>query len=76
MWGDGNLVRLRRGRQIAIDVARGLAYLHKHNIASLDVKSPNVLLTPTRSAKIAVRAHRLPQLTPMGLQRDSLLETL
>ncbi|KAK9835179.1 hypothetical protein WJX81_003995 [Elliptochloris bilobata] len=42
-----------RGRQVAIDVARGLAFLHSRNIASLDVKSPNVLLTPSRSAKIA-----------------------
>ncbi len=34
-------------------MARGLAFLHARSIADLDVKSPNVLLTPARSAKLA-----------------------
>jgi serine/threonine protein kinase len=38
---------------VAVDVARGLAFLHARSIADLDVKSPNVLLTPARSAKLA-----------------------
>jgi hypothetical protein len=35
----------RRGKQVALDAARGLAYLHRKRIAWLDCKSSNVLLT-------------------------------
>lgn len=34
-----------RGKQVALDAARGLAYLHRKRIAWLDCKSSNVLLT-------------------------------
>lgn len=44
---------LCRGRQIAIDIAQGLAYLHDASIVHLDLKSPNILLTDTWEAKIA-----------------------
>ncbi|KAI3430353.1 hypothetical protein D9Q98_004948 [Chlorella vulgaris] len=35
----------RRGKKIAIDVARALVYLHSRRILHLDIKSANVLLT-------------------------------
>ena len=35
----------RRGRKIAIDVAKGLVFLHSRRIVHFDLKSPNILLT-------------------------------
>ncbi|KAK9811928.1 hypothetical protein WJX73_000424 [Symbiochloris irregularis] len=43
----------RRGKSIALQVAKGLFYLHANNIVHLDVKSPNILLTKQWQAKIA-----------------------
>ena len=40
-------------RRIALDVARGLAYLHARGIVHLDVKSLNVLLAHDLTAKLA-----------------------
>ena len=40
-------------RRIALDVARGLAYLHARSIVHLDVKSLNVLLAHDLTAKLA-----------------------
>ena len=43
-----------RGKQIALDVARGLAYLHTHaHVLHLDLKSQNILLAKDGTAKIA-----------------------
>lgn len=42
-----------RGRGIALDVARGLAYLHSNSVLHLDIKSPNILLTHNYTAKVA-----------------------
>ena len=39
--------------QVALDAARGLAYLHSRRIAHLDIKSANVLLTREGKAKIS-----------------------
>jgi serine/threonine protein kinase len=47
------LVPARRGHSIALDIARGLGFLHRHGIAHLDIKSPNVLLTADGRARIA-----------------------
>lgn len=41
------------GRQIALDIARGLHFLHRHNVVHFDLKSPNVLLGRDNVAKIA-----------------------
>jgi serine/threonine protein kinase len=40
-----------RGKQIALDIATGLNYLHEHNILHSDLKSANILLTSTLRAK-------------------------
>eukprot|EP00887_Chlorella_sp_A99_P001247 scaffold14.g1247.t1 len=42
-----------RGRVAAIDIAKGLHYLHAHNIVHFDLKSANVLLTRDGTCKIA-----------------------
>ena len=42
-----------RGRKAALDVARGLAYLHANRLTHFDLKSSNVLLDRTGSAKIS-----------------------
>ena len=42
-----------RGRNVIEDVARGLAYLHAHKIVHFDLKSANILLNQTGTAKIA-----------------------
>lgn len=42
-----------RGASIALDIAKGVYYLHSHNIMHLDLKSPNILLAADYSAKIA-----------------------
>ena len=42
-----------RGRGIALDVARGMRYLHRNAVIHLDLKSPNVLLADDGTAKIA-----------------------
>ncbi|KAK9789943.1 hypothetical protein WJX73_007087 [Symbiochloris irregularis] len=43
----------KRGQQVALDMARGLAYLHENNVVHLDVKPANVLLTAEGIAKLA-----------------------
>ena len=44
---------LCRGKSIALDIARGLTYLHSRNILHLDIKSPNILLTKKFDSKIS-----------------------
>ncbi|CAL8468908.1 g8449 [Coccomyxa elongata] len=50
---SGQLFWAEGGMEIALDVARGLSYLHSNRIAHLDIKSGNVLLTREGKAKIA-----------------------
>jgi hypothetical protein len=42
-----------RGKTIAIDVLRGLHFLHSKRIVHMDLKSPNILLTRHGDAKLA-----------------------
>ena len=42
-----------RGAQIALDIAKGIHFLHSHRIMHLDLKSPNILLATDGTAKIA-----------------------
>eukprot|EP00884_Botryococcus_braunii_P006247 jgi/Botrbrau1/15623/Bobra.4_1s0010.2 len=44
--------RSHRGR-IALDVAKGMAFLHSHGVIHLDLKSPNILLMQDWTAKVA-----------------------
>ena len=41
------------GRGIALDIARGLAFLHARNIVHFDLKSANILLDKHNRAKLA-----------------------
>ena len=41
------------GRRIALDIARGLHFLHSKKIVHFDLKSANVLLSRDFTAKIA-----------------------
>lgn len=41
------------GRQILRNVCSAIAFLHQHNIAHRDIKSPNVLLTHEWEAKLS-----------------------
>lgn len=43
----------RRGWQVALDIARGLHWLHSRSLVHLDIKTSNVLLTADGRAKIA-----------------------
>ncbi len=42
-----------RGAGIALDIAKGLHFLHSHHVMHLDLKSPNILLAQDGTAKIA-----------------------
>jgi len=48
----GRVTWWRRGRKIAIDVAKGLVYLHSRRIVHFDLKSPNILLARDGTGKI------------------------
>ena len=58
-WSWVNGVRPRRcllahrGKHVAIDILRGLHFLHAKRIVHMDLKSPNILLTRHGQAKLA-----------------------
>ncbi|KAK9818084.1 hypothetical protein WJX72_006882 [[Myrmecia] bisecta] len=43
----------QRGAKIALDIAKGMHFLHSHRVIHLDMKSPNILLARDGTAKIA-----------------------
>lgn len=49
----GELAWPRRGRQLALDIAAGVAWLHEHGVMHRDIKSRNVLLTADGRAAVA-----------------------
>lgn len=42
-----------RGRQVALDVAHGIQFIHSRKVLHSDLKSPNVLLAADGTAKVA-----------------------
>eukprot|EP00887_Chlorella_sp_A99_P007439 scaffold2.g7439.t1 len=48
----GRVTWYKRGKRIALDLAKALVYLHMRKIVHLDVKSSNVLLTRDGTAKL------------------------
>lgn len=49
---EGNLRWWKNGKSIALDVVRGLHFLHSHAVVHRDVKSKNILLTRYLRAKV------------------------
>jgi serine/threonine protein kinase len=47
------VVAMRRGAQVALNVASGLHFLHSNRVVHMDIKSPNILLARNGHAKIA-----------------------
>jgi serine/threonine protein kinase len=45
--------RAKWGHRIALDIARGVCYLHDRHIVHFDLKSNNILLARDGTAKIA-----------------------
>lgn len=65
----GELRWYKRGHQIALDIARGLYFLHSHDVMHLDIKTRNILLTANQTAKVSAelgRAQHMVSLKPVS----------
>lgn len=66
---------MSRGWKLALDIAKGLHYLHSRNIIHMDLKTPNVLLTAEKDhAKIS--DFGLAELTPASQQGSDCLSAI
>lgn len=45
-----------KGRAVALDVARGMAFLHSNRVVHCDLKSKNIMLTAVRAPCSAAAA--------------------
>ena len=63
---------MHQGKQVAVDVAAGLHWLHSHRIVHFDVKSQNILLARDGTAKISDVG---PRTHPPQVWHDAVLRT-
>lgn len=72
---DGTFLWYNKGKSVAVDIARGLAFLHANKVIHRDMKSKNVLMTRDGTAKIGdVGMAKI--MTDGSLTRDGALGTM
>ncbi len=79
---SANYVEIKRATKIAIDVLKGLEYLHENNIFHNDIKPSNILISNTKNALltdygISIQTKNLqPILSPNSYRLHAAPETL